>query len=93
VTAVRMNPDEAVANLNAANTAMQRGDLKAAGRYLVRSGESPEAEYARGAYAILSEDYEAAERHLLRAKSAGAELADEALSEIRKRKSEQTDNK
>ncbi|MDE6622980.1 MAG: DUF3868 domain-containing protein [Alistipes sp.] len=92
-TAVRMYPDDAVANLNAANTAMQRGDLKAAGRYLVRSGESPEAEYARGAYAILSEDYEAAERHLLRAKSAGAELADEALSEIRKRKSEQTDNK
>ena len=52
-TAVRMYPDNEVANLNAANTAMQRGDLKAAAAYLAKSGDSPEAIYARGNLAAL----------------------------------------
>ena len=59
-TAVRMYPDDEVANLNAANSAMQKGDLKSAGRYLQKAGESPEALYARGEYAMLTEEYETA---------------------------------
>ena len=56
-TAVRMFPSEPVANLNAANAAMQRGDLVGAERYLERAGESAEATYARGVHAALSKDY------------------------------------
>ena len=54
-TAVRMYPEDTAANLNAANTAMQKGDLKNAEHYLRKAGESPEALYARGAYAMLTE--------------------------------------
>ena len=56
-TAVRMFPGEPAANLNAANAAMQRGDLTGAARYLDRAGESPEATYARGVLAALQGDY------------------------------------
>lgn len=85
-TAVRMFPDDAAANLNAANTAMQRGELTAAGRYLAKAGNSPEAEYARGVYAILTEDYDAAGRYMLRAREAGVKQAADALAEIEKLK-------
>lgn len=56
-TAVRLFPGEAVANLNAANAAMQRGDLAGAARYLDRAGDSPEAVYARGVLAALQGDF------------------------------------
>ena len=56
-TAVRMFPSESVANLNAANAAMQRGDLTGAGRYLERAGDSPEATYARGVLSALNKDF------------------------------------
>lgn len=56
-TAVRMFPNEPVANLNAANAMMQRGDLVGAERYLERAGESAEAVYARGVLAALKGDY------------------------------------
>ena len=59
-TAVRMYPNDAVANLNAANAAMQRDDLTAAARYLAKAGESDEAVYARGVYAALTGDFETA---------------------------------
>ena len=47
-TAVRLFPNDPVANLNAANAAMGRGDLKGASKYLSKAGESAEADYARG---------------------------------------------
>lgn len=62
-TAVRMYPDDEVANLNAASSAMIKGNLIDADRYLDRAGSSPEAEYARGIYAILRKDYPVAEAH------------------------------
>ena len=70
-TAVRMYPDDEVANLNAANSAMQKGDLKSAGRYLQKAGESPEALYARGAYAMPTEEYETAAGYFRQAEKAG----------------------
>lgn len=85
-TAVRMYPDDPTANLNAANTAMQRGDLTAAARYLAKSGDSAEATYARGAYAFMSEDYAAAEKYMLQAKTDGIEQADAVLEQIAKLK-------
>lgn len=56
-TAVHMFPEDETANLNAANSAMQREDLKNAGYYLSKAGETSEAIYARGVYAALSGDY------------------------------------
>ena len=56
-TAVRMYPADPVANLNAANAAMQRGDLTRAAKYLDQAGESPEATYARGVLAARKGDF------------------------------------
>lgn len=53
-TAVRMFPDDEIANINAANIAMKRGELKKAKRYLDKSGDSPEAMYARGVYEYMN---------------------------------------
>ncbi len=46
-TAVHLYPNDPVANINAANTAMKRGDLTKAKKYLDKAGDSPEAEHAR----------------------------------------------
>ena len=59
-TAVRMYPNDEVANLNAASSAMQRGDMAGAEKYLAKSGTSPEAVYARGVLAALNGDFDSA---------------------------------
>ena len=56
-TAVRLFPSDETANLNAANSAMQRGDLVSASRYLERAGNSPEALYAKGIFSALQGNY------------------------------------
>ena len=58
--AVRMFPHDKTANLNAANAAMSRKDWKSAGKYLANAGDSAEAEYARGVFAAMQENYDAA---------------------------------
>lgn len=80
-TAVRMYPDDPVANLNAANTALQRGDLPAAARYLEKAGDSPQAVYARGVYAWKTKDKDTARRLWKEAQQAGLKEAEEALKE------------
>lgn len=59
-TAVRMYPDDEVANLNAANAAMSKGDMNSAAKYLKKAGKSEAANYARGVYSALNKDYEVA---------------------------------
>ena len=59
-TAVRMYPNDEVANLNAASSAMQRGDMAGAEKYLAKAGTSPEAVYARGVLAALNGDFDSA---------------------------------
>lgn len=83
-TAVRMFPDDTVANLNAANAAMRRGDLTGAKRYLAKADDSPEAVYARGALAILQKDYDSARRYLSEAKALGSEQAGITLEQLEK---------
>ncbi len=85
-TAVRMFPDDAIANLNAANATMRRGDLIGAKRYLAKAGDSPEAIYARGALAIRQKDYDSAGRYLNEAKSLGLEQAGITLEQLEKEK-------
>lgn len=55
--AVRMFPSDHAANINAANAAMQKGDMAAAERYLEKAGDSPEADYARGVWCAINADY------------------------------------
>ena len=62
-TAVRMYPNDATANLNAANAAMQRGDLVSAERYLSKTDNSTEAIYAKGVHAALKGDNAKAAQH------------------------------
>lgn len=83
-TAVRMFPDDTIANLNAANAAMRRGDLTGAKRYLAKADDSPEAVYARGALAIRQKDYDSARRYLNEAKSLGLEQAGITLEQLEK---------
>ena len=81
-TAVRMYPTDEVANLNAANAAMSRKDYDAAARYLDKAGAGPEAVYARGVYAAMRGDYEAATAAFTQVESTFPEAA-EALRLIR----------
>lgn len=81
-TAVRMYPDDEVTNLNAANTAMRKGDLPTAVRYLQKAGDMPQAIYARGVYAMLTKDYAGAESLLRQAQAAGIAEADAALKTL-----------
>ncbi len=81
-TAVRMYPEDEVANLNAANAAMRRNDMERAERYLAKAGKSPEAIYARGAYAFLTKDYESARALFQVALGYGVQQAAETLRQM-----------
>lgn len=81
--AVRMYPDDVAANLNAANTAMRRGDYAAASGYLDRCGDDATAVYARGILAALQEDYDVAEEWFARAAKLKVADAVTALAQIR----------
>lgn len=77
-----MYPNDPVANLNAANAAMQRKDYVSAVRYLEKAGSEPQAVYARGALAFLQEDYAGAEAIMKEALAAGIPQAQDVLNEI-----------
>ncbi len=83
-TAVRLYPDDAVANLNAANVAMNRKDFSHARTYLLKAGNSGEAEYARGMLAGLEGDYVSARAHLQKAQSMGVKDASAVLEQVEK---------
>ena len=83
-TAVRMYPNDPVANLNAANSAILRKDYRSALRFLDKAGDLPEAKYARGALEVYMEDCEAAKPYLIEAKKLGVAQAEEVLKEIAK---------
>lgn len=81
-TAVRMFPDDETANLNAANSALQRGDTQLARKYLLKAGDSGEAVVARGILAMLDGDVETAMTLMREAKAMGVEEATSNLEQI-----------
>ena len=83
-TAVRMYPNDPVANLNAANSAILRKDYRGALRFLEKAGDLPEAVYARGALEVYMENCEAAKPYLMEAQRLGVERAEQVLAEISK---------
>lgn len=84
-TAVRMFPNDEIANLNAANAAIRRDDFGTARRYLDKAGDSAEAVYARGALAVREGDIGTARRYLSKAKEMGLEKAALTLKELDER--------
>ena len=80
-TAVRMYPNDEVANLNAANAAMSRNDLQAAEKYLSKAGTGAEATYAKGVLAGMKGDYATAKQMFLQVESKVPE-AKEALEMV-----------
>ena len=77
-----MYPDDETANLNAANTALQRRDTVAAARYLDKAGGTPEAVYARGVLAYLAGRRAEARRLWQAAREAGLGQAEDALGRM-----------
>ena len=82
-TAVRMYPNDPVANLNAANVAMDRNDLRTAERYLEKAGDGAEAVYARGVLAALRGDYDRAAGYVEQAGAMGLGDTAEVIDHIR----------
>lgn len=78
-TAVRMYPDNQTANINAACTRMELGDLEGAKIYLDKAGNSPEALHAKGVLAMLEGKNEEARQLLQKAKEGGAQGVDKNL--------------
>lgn len=83
LTIVAKKPNDATANINAANVAMRRGELKHAEKYLLRAGTSAEADYARALYAIHMGNYSEA-KHLLKRVSSKVAHASKLLNKLDK---------
>ncbi|MCM1291456.1 MAG: hypothetical protein NC201_04760 [Prevotella sp.] len=82
---VRMYPEDPITNLNAANSAMARGDYVSAKEFLGKAGNSEEVTYAKGILAALEKDYDAAESYF--ALLPDLPQAQKALEQVRKLKS------
>ena len=83
-TAVRMYPNDPVANLNAANSAILRNDYRGALRFLDKASNLPESKYARGVLEVYMDNPEAAKPYLIEAQKLGVAKAEEVLTEIAK---------
>lgn len=79
---VKMYPASEIANLNAANAALQDGALAKAEGYLAKAGTSAEAEYSRGLLKLMQEDYAGSKPQIEAAAQAGIEGAQELLDEL-----------
>lgn len=92
-TAVKMYPNDPIANLNAANVAISEGNYPKAEQYLKKAGNSPEATYTKGIYNAAIGEYNNAEEHLKAAKESGIAEADEMLEQCAKLKKYHAVNK
>lgn len=93
MTAVKMYPSDPVANLNAANVSMERGDYKTAKSYLKKAGDEPETVYTWGLYYMGVGDYEEAEGYLKSARRDGVTQANEMLDQCLRLKEYHANNK
>ncbi len=84
-TAVRLFPNNEVANLNAGNIAMSKGNYTAAAQHLAKAGNSPQTTQARGILALMTGKYAEAKTLLEQAKAAGVTGADDNLKELQKK--------
>ena len=78
-TAVHLYPEDETANLNAACAEIERGDYKAASRYLAKAGNSPYAAHARGVMAMKQGNDDEARRQFTIAAQGGVKEAQQNL--------------
>lgn len=81
--AVRLYPDDPVANLNAAVAAISLGDYDSARAYLGKASDSPEAIYAAGVIEARQGNYAAAAPYFERASRGGVKEAQKLLTQMR----------
>ncbi len=81
-TAVLMFPNDPIANLNAAGSAMNRNDLESAKRYLEKAGDSAETSYARGVWHFLKGENMTALAYLNDALERGIEKSKATIERI-----------
>ena len=81
-TMVRIYPNDEVANLNAANVAMSRGDMVSADKFLAKAGNTPHAAYARGVYEAMNKNFSAARSYFNTAQNGGIAEAAAALQQV-----------
>ncbi|WP_455672388.1 DUF3868 domain-containing protein [Phocaeicola sp.] len=79
MTAVLLNPEHPVANLNAACISLMQGDVVSAGGYLEKAPDSPEKTLAQGVLHLLKGEYVEAETLLREAEKEGLTQATENL--------------
>lgn len=84
--AVRLFPDDPVANLNMAAIALGRDELHPAASYLAKAGDSPRAVYARGVLAAKQGDIAAALPLLRSAAASGIAEASDAIGQLHRMK-------
>lgn len=89
---VHVYPNDETANLNAANVAMDKGEIPTAIRYLNQAGHSTKAEYARGNLAAIQKNYSKARKHFTNALQGGIAEAAEALKQLEKIERERESN-
>lgn len=85
-TAVRLYPDNEVANLNAAASALQWGDTERAGKYLEKASSTTK-EYTNnlGVYYLLTGEYNKARDLFSRAIRDGTDNAEHNLRELERK--------
>ncbi|MDH6313976.1 hypothetical protein M2137_002769 [Parabacteroides sp. PFB2-10] len=84
--AVRMFPEDQVANLNAANIAISKKDYAAARNYLTKAGNSIQAVHSRGVLNLLEGNLDEAEKLLTQAQNGGVREAAANLEQLRKKR-------
>ncbi|WP_455641233.1 DUF3868 domain-containing protein [Parabacteroides sp.] len=87
--AVRMYPENSIANINAAAAALSHNDPVSAERYLSRvnaKDNSPEYNNAMGVLSLLKGEYELAEKYLKAAAASGLKVAKDNLEELEKKR-------
>lgn len=80
--AVRMFPNDPIANLNAGIAELKFGNLDRAETYLAKAGDSADALFASGVLAAMNEDFKSAEALFRAAARKGKDIS-EALASLR----------
>lgn len=81
--AVILYPSDPVANLNAANAAISRGEFAKAEKYLAKAGWTPYTTYARGVLAAINKNFSKAEVLFEEAMAGGVPEAAQSLEDIK----------
>ena len=91
--AVTKYPEDPIANLNAANVALSKGDFSTAKKHLNMAGNSKEAIYAKGLYCVATGDYNQGEIYLKEAQKQGIKEAAQMLEQCAELKEYHANNR